>query len=156
MPKITFIGAGSTVFAKNLMGDILSYPALADSTLCLFDIDEERLRTFSHELTNALDLNTIGRVLPRLCRAVMAATGADAYAIPGQKWLLGPEGMGALAVTREGRERLGRDPGQMARGHPHLGRRLDLAPLVRLNNQTLAGGDAAPGSRCAAGGAGSG
>ena len=26
MPKITFIGAGSTVFAKNLLGDILSYP----------------------------------------------------------------------------------------------------------------------------------
>ncbi|NDJ78640.1 MAG: alpha-glucosidase/alpha-galactosidase [Chloroflexi bacterium] len=45
MPKITFIGAGSTVFAKNLMGDILSYPELADSTLSLFDIDEERLNT---------------------------------------------------------------------------------------------------------------
>ena len=45
MPKITFIGAGSTVFAKNLMGDILSYPELADSEFALFDIDEERLRT---------------------------------------------------------------------------------------------------------------
>ncbi|HMO59321.1 MAG TPA: alpha-glucosidase/alpha-galactosidase [Roseiflexaceae bacterium] len=45
MAKITFIGAGSTVFAKNLMGDILSFPELADSTLTLFDIDEERLRT---------------------------------------------------------------------------------------------------------------
>lgn len=43
MPKITFIGAGSTVFAKNLLGDILSYPALAESTLCLFDIDPKRL-----------------------------------------------------------------------------------------------------------------
>ena len=31
MPKITFLGAGSTVFAKNLMGDILSYPELAES-----------------------------------------------------------------------------------------------------------------------------
>ena len=29
MTKITFIGAGSTVFAKNLMGDILSFPELA-------------------------------------------------------------------------------------------------------------------------------
>jgi L-cysteine/cystine lyase len=36
----------------------------------------------------------------------LAATGADAYSIPAQKWLLGPEGMGALAVTHEGRERL--------------------------------------------------
>jgi alpha-galactosidase len=45
MAKITFIGAGSTVFAKNLMGDILGFPELANSTITLFDIDEERLRT---------------------------------------------------------------------------------------------------------------
>lgn len=45
MPKITLVGAGSTVFAKNLLGDILSFPELADSTICLFDIDEERLQT---------------------------------------------------------------------------------------------------------------
>ena len=45
MPKITFIGAGSTVFAKNLLGDILSFPELADSTITLFDIDAERLAT---------------------------------------------------------------------------------------------------------------
>jgi alpha-galactosidase len=44
MPKITFIGAGSTVFAKTLMGDILTYPEFADCTLCLFDIDSERLK----------------------------------------------------------------------------------------------------------------
>jgi alpha-galactosidase len=45
MTKITFIGAGSTVFAKNLIGDILSFPELADATLSLMDIDSERLRT---------------------------------------------------------------------------------------------------------------
>jgi alpha-galactosidase len=45
MPKITFIGAGSTVFAKNLLGDILSFPELAESTVSLFDIDAERLNT---------------------------------------------------------------------------------------------------------------
>lgn len=45
MTKITFIGAGSTVFAKNLLGDILSFPELADSTINLMDIDPERLRT---------------------------------------------------------------------------------------------------------------
>jgi alpha-galactosidase len=43
-PKIVMIGAGSTVFAKNLLGDILSYPELAQCRLTLFDIDEERLR----------------------------------------------------------------------------------------------------------------
>jgi alpha-galactosidase len=44
-PKITFVGAGSTVFAKNLIGDIVSYPELTDATLTLFDIDEDRLAT---------------------------------------------------------------------------------------------------------------
>ncbi len=43
MTKVTFIGAGSTVFAKNLMGDIWSYPELADATICLMDIDARRL-----------------------------------------------------------------------------------------------------------------
>jgi alpha-galactosidase len=45
MAKITFIGAGSTVFAKNLLGDILAYPDLAGSTIALYDIDAERLGT---------------------------------------------------------------------------------------------------------------
>lgn len=45
MVKIAFIGAGSTVFAKNLMGDILSFPELADCTFALMDIDEKRLET---------------------------------------------------------------------------------------------------------------
>ena len=45
MPKITFIGAGSTVFTKNLLGDILAFPELATSTIALHDIDEDRLHT---------------------------------------------------------------------------------------------------------------
>ena len=45
MTKITFIGAGSTVFARNLLGDILTFPELAGSEIALHDIDEERLRT---------------------------------------------------------------------------------------------------------------
>lgn len=45
MPKITFVGAGSTVFAKNLLGDILSIPELSESEISLFDIDDERLHT---------------------------------------------------------------------------------------------------------------
>src|SRR5690554_2511846 len=45
MTKITFIGAGSTVFAKTLIGDVLTFPKLSDSTIVLHDIDENRLRT---------------------------------------------------------------------------------------------------------------
>src|SRR5690349_21475481 len=46
MPKIAFVGAGSAVFTKNLVGDILCQPELRDSTtFALMDIDPERLRT---------------------------------------------------------------------------------------------------------------
>ncbi|HWQ14920.1 MAG TPA: alpha-galactosidase [Roseiflexaceae bacterium] len=80
MAKITFIGAGSTVFAKNLMGDILSYPELANSTLTLFDIDQERLRTsevVAHNLARTLEVNpTIEATTDRR----RALDGAD-YAI---------------------------------------------------------------------------
>jgi alpha-galactosidase len=43
MRKIAFIGAGSFGFTRSLVRDILSFPALADSTIALMDIDEERL-----------------------------------------------------------------------------------------------------------------
>ncbi len=39
------IGAGSTVFAKNLLGDILSFPELSGSHIALMDIHQERLET---------------------------------------------------------------------------------------------------------------
>ena len=42
-PKIVFIGAGSTMFAKLLVCDIFSHPALSNSTIVLEDIDEEKL-----------------------------------------------------------------------------------------------------------------
>jgi alpha-galactosidase len=41
--KIAFIGAGSTVFMKNLIGDALQMPALAGATISLMDIDPVRL-----------------------------------------------------------------------------------------------------------------
>ena len=42
-PVITFIGAGSTVFTKNIAGDILQRPALAHAEIRLMDINPERL-----------------------------------------------------------------------------------------------------------------
>lgn len=42
-PKITFIGAGSTVFARALLRDLFMFPELHGSTIALMDIDEERL-----------------------------------------------------------------------------------------------------------------
>jgi alpha-galactosidase len=80
MAKIALIGAGSTVFARKLVGDILSYPELSDSVISLYDIDAERLRTtaaVAEQLATRLDLPaTIEATLDR--RSALA--GAD-YAI---------------------------------------------------------------------------
>ena len=45
MSKICLIGAGSTIFAKRLLGDILQTPGLQESEIVLHDIDTERLKT---------------------------------------------------------------------------------------------------------------
>ena len=80
MPKITLIGAGSTVFAKNLLGDILSFPELANSTISLHDIDENRLRTseiMTHKVATTLDAKPVVEATLDRRRAL---DGAD-YAI---------------------------------------------------------------------------
>ena len=43
MIKITFMGAGSTVFARNVLGDCMCTPALCESEIALYDIDAKRL-----------------------------------------------------------------------------------------------------------------
>lgn len=43
MAKITFMGAGSTVFAKNILGDSMLSPALHDAQIALYDVDATRL-----------------------------------------------------------------------------------------------------------------
>ena len=60
MARIVFIGAGSTVFARNLIGDILSYPELSGSELVLFDIDPVRLATserVAHRIAESLGVH---------------------------------------------------------------------------------------------------
>ena len=41
--KITFMGAGSTVFARNVLGDCMCTPALRECEIALYDIDGTRL-----------------------------------------------------------------------------------------------------------------
>ncbi|MFN2170360.1 MAG: alpha-glucosidase/alpha-galactosidase [Candidatus Promineifilaceae bacterium] len=80
MAKITFIGAGSTVFAKNLLGDILSYPEMAESIISLHDIDAHRLSTtevVAHKIAENLEANP--KIEATLDRRA-ALDGAD-YAI---------------------------------------------------------------------------
>ena len=56
MPKITFMGAGSSVFAKNVLGDSMMTPALEGSTIALYDIDAKRLQE-SHSMLEAINRN---------------------------------------------------------------------------------------------------
>ena len=59
MGKITFMGAGSTVFAKNVIGDSMLTPALSDFEYALYDIDEKRLEE-SYAMVTALNKNING------------------------------------------------------------------------------------------------
>ncbi|MEL6584773.1 MAG: alpha-glucosidase/alpha-galactosidase [Pseudomonadota bacterium] len=43
MTKLTFIGAGSTIFMQNIVGDMLHFESLRDATIALMDIDATRL-----------------------------------------------------------------------------------------------------------------
>ncbi|MBQ7119965.1 MAG: alpha-glucosidase/alpha-galactosidase [Oscillospiraceae bacterium] len=55
MPKLTFLGAGSSVFAKNVLGDCLLTDAIrSDFDIALYDIDKDRLSE-SFELVSALN-----------------------------------------------------------------------------------------------------
>jgi alpha-galactosidase len=62
MPKICLVGAGSTVFAQNILGDVLSTPSDHDYVISLFDIDPERLKTseiVARRICEALKLTSI-------------------------------------------------------------------------------------------------
>lgn len=52
MSKITFLGAGSTVFAKNLLGDCMLVPSIQGFEFALYDIDLQRLKDSENMLLN--------------------------------------------------------------------------------------------------------
>ena len=56
MPKITFLGAGSTIFAKNILGDCMFRESLQNAEIALYDIDPVRLKESEYVL-NALNAN---------------------------------------------------------------------------------------------------
>ena len=80
MPKITFIGAGSIVFTRNLTNDILLTPALSDSTIVLMDIDPHRL-----EQSRQIVQSTIDR---RGAKATVVATLDRKEAIEGSDYVI--------------------------------------------------------------------
>jgi len=60
MAKITFMGAGSTVFARNVLGDAMASPVLEDCEISLYDIDGKRLKE-SETIINAINAGLGGK-----------------------------------------------------------------------------------------------
>ena len=56
MLKITFLGAGSTVFARNVLGDVMCTPALRECEIALYDIDGQRLKE-SEQILRTINRN---------------------------------------------------------------------------------------------------
>ena len=56
MPKITFMGAGSSVFAKNVLGDCMTSPIMENSEIALYDIDADRMDD-SKRMLDAINKN---------------------------------------------------------------------------------------------------
>ena len=56
MFKITFMGAGSTVFARNVLGDVMCTPALRECEIALYDIDATRLNE-SFQILSVINKN---------------------------------------------------------------------------------------------------
>lgn len=77
MPKIVLIGAGSVVFAKTLIGDILSFPALQTGTLSLVDINAERLDLMARYTRRLIDEQRLPAQLEVTEDRRQALRGAD-------------------------------------------------------------------------------
>jgi len=78
MPKIAFIGAGSTVFTRNLVGDVLGLPELADTTtFALMDIDPGRLRTSELVTRGLVEARGAGAKVEATTDRRAALDGAD-------------------------------------------------------------------------------
>ena len=77
MKKITFMGAGSTVFAKNVLGDTMLTPALRECTIALYDIDGKLLDTVKN---TQIPLNGVASVkLAGKGETIFTITGYHIY-----------------------------------------------------------------------------
>ena len=77
MPKIAIIGPASVVFTRRLLGDVLSFPSLADSKIALMDIDAERLELISGLANRLVTDSKIGAQREATTDRAKALEGAD-------------------------------------------------------------------------------
>lgn len=92
MPSVAFIGAGSVVFTRQLLADLLRFPELADLEIRLHDIDPERL---------AVAEGTARQVDERLgSHATVVGTADRAAALDGVDFVVNMVQIGGIAATR--------------------------------------------------------
>jgi alpha-galactosidase len=77
MPKLTFIGAGSFGFTRNLVRDVLTFDSLAGSTICLMDINPERLEFSRRAVQRIVDEGGYPAKVETTQDRIEALTGAD-------------------------------------------------------------------------------
>jgi len=78
MAKVTFIGAGSLGFTRGLVRDLLTFPLLKDATLCLMDIDPERLEFSQKAVQRIVDMGNYPAKVEATMDRAEALKGADA------------------------------------------------------------------------------
>jgi len=76
-PRIAFIGAGSTVFMKNIVGDVLQRPALAGARLALMDINQQRLADSALVANKLIDTLGVSATVETFTEQRAALDGAD-------------------------------------------------------------------------------
>lgn len=77
MTRIAFIGAGSFVFTRNLVRDILTFPLLRDATLVLMDVDAERLEFADRSVRRIVEMGNYPARVETTTDRVEALQGAD-------------------------------------------------------------------------------
>ena len=75
--KIAFIGAGSTIFMKNIIGDALHFPSLADAQIALMDIDKGRLEESAAVARKMIATMRAGATVSTTMNQRVALEGAD-------------------------------------------------------------------------------
>lgn len=79
--KITFVGAGSFIFTRRFIIDILTFPALQDAELTLFDIDSERLEFINEGVKKIIEAGKYPTKVVKTLDRKKALDGSDVVII---------------------------------------------------------------------------
>ncbi|MDR0832385.1 MAG: alpha-galactosidase [Bacillales bacterium] len=93
MFKICFLGAGSTIFAKNVLGDCILNEGLGEFEISLFDIDEERLND-SYLMLEGINKQYHGK-------AIISKSLNRKEALKGSKYIINAIQIGGYAKIME-------------------------------------------------------